>query len=151
MAAPPKLLSVCVCALLIALMPVVGFVAENAQPATGGIASDPFLVCMRELAVDPKYSDIAEKLPLADMTTISFKMLADQTIPTPKEREEISDWFDKRDKCLKNGETYHRANYPPELNQLGNEGSAGVKAIGVDLYNRKITFGQANKQIQDLG
>jgi CO dehydrogenase/acetyl-CoA synthase beta subunit len=52
---------------------------------------------------------------------------------------------------VKAGEALHRAQWPPELFQLGNEGSAGLKAIGVELYNRKITFGEANRQIEQLG
>jgi hypothetical protein len=136
---------------LVAAQSWLSAVAGEEQSTTASPVTDPYLQCIWKLAADPQYSDIAAKLPLKDMTTISFSMLADETRPTPTERKEISDWFDRRDECLKAGEALHRAQWPPELFQLGNEGSAGVKAIGVDLYNRKITYGEANKQIQQLG
>jgi hypothetical protein len=114
-------------------------------------ATDPYLLCIWNLAADSRYSEIAAKLPLKDVTTISFSMLADESRPTVIERKEIGDWFDRREECVKAGEALHRAQWPPELFQLGNEGSAGLKAIGVELYNRKITFGEANRQIEQLG
>jgi len=78
-------------------------------------------------------------------------MLADETRPNPKERKEIGDWFDRREECVKAGEALHQAQWPPELYQLAQEGSSGFKSIGVDLYNGKITFGEANKQIEQFG
>jgi hypothetical protein len=136
--------------LISATLSLPGAAAESeATPAAP--PTDPYLQCIWDLAADPQFSDIASKLPLRDMSAISFSMLADETRPNPKERKEIGDWFDRRDECIKSGEALHRAQWPPELFQLANEGAAGVKAIGVDLYNKKITFGEANKQIQLLG
>ena len=108
--------------------------AETPPPAP---AADPYLQCIGRLAVDPQFSEIAAKLPLRDMNSISFAMLADETRPTPVERKEIGDWFDKSAECVKASEALHRAQWPPELFQLAVEGSAAAKAIGVDLYNAR--------------
>jgi hypothetical protein len=113
--------------------------------------ADPFVKCVTELSTEPEFAEIAAKLPLVDWNHISFAMKADKTLPTPKERNEISDWFDAREVCWKRSETFHQEKYPPEIVQLAKEGKTAVDAIGVDLYNRKITFGEANKRIQELG
>jgi hypothetical protein len=107
-----------------------------------------FIDCIRFVASDPEYQDISSKLPLKDIAAISFSMLADQTRPTPKQREEIAAYFDERDRCWVNSS--ERAHFRPELLQLTEESASGLKSIGVDLYNRKVTFGQANKLIADL-
>ena len=112
--------------------------------------SDPLLACIADLAADPKFSDIADKLPLADPNRITFKMLADQSLPTPKERKEISEWFDEREDCWNSSESLYRQQWPPELFQLAKEGGDSAREIGVKLYNRRITYGTANKQIQEL-
>jgi hypothetical protein len=112
--------------------------------------SDPLLLCMADLAGDPKFSDIADKLPLADPNHITFAMLADQSLPTPKERKKIAEWFDEREDCWKSSESLHRQQWPPELFQLAKEAGDSAREIGVKLYNRKISYGTANKQIQEL-
>lgn len=123
--------------------------ADNGQVVAN--AAQDLLTCMRTLARDPQYAEISAKLPLQDMNTISFSMLADQSLPTTKERKEITGWFDERDQCWKTQEATLQSQWPPELFQLSNEGSAGIKSIGVELYNGKITFGEANSRIQQLG
>ena len=112
--------------------------------------SDPLLACVADLAADPKFSDIADKLPLADPNHITFKMLADESLPTPKERTEIAEWFDEREDCWNSTEALHRQQWPPELFQLAKEGGDSAREIGVKLYNRRISYGTANKQIQEL-
>jgi hypothetical protein len=88
---------------------------------------------------------------LQDVNSISFNMLADQSRPTPKEREEIAEWFDRRESCWKANEAAIRTEWPPEIVQIASEGSSEFKAIGVDLYNRKLTYGEANRRIEDGG
>jgi hypothetical protein len=121
--------------------------AEESPPP---VNTDPYLTCLHDVASDSQFKEIAAKLPLEPAASITFAMLADESRPTPKERNEIGAYFDKRDECLKASDAMHRAKWPPELYALGNEGSSRSKAIGADLYNRKITFGEANKQIEVL-
>jgi hypothetical protein len=114
-------------------------------------AADPFLECVISFTSEAHYSIIAAKLPLADFNHITFNMLADQSKPTPQEREDIAEWFDRRDACWKNSAEYRNFNWPMDFVQLAEQGDIGIKEIGVDLYNRKISYGEANKRLQELG
>jgi hypothetical protein len=123
--------------------------AQISQAAVS--AAQDLVTCVRTLSRDPEYAEISTKLPLQDMNTVSFSMLADQSRPTVQERKEIASWFDARENCWKTSEPTLRALWPPEIVQISNEGSASLKAIGVELYNGKLTYGEANKEIEDLG
>jgi hypothetical protein len=123
--------------------------AQISQAAVS--AAQDLVTCVRTLSRDPEFADISAKLPLQDMNTISFSMLADQSRPTAQERKEIASWFDARENCWKASEPTLRALWPPEIVQISNEGSASLKVIGVELYNGRLTYGEANKQIEDLG
>ena len=127
-----------------------GHIHTDAIQAAKSRPSDPLLACMADLAAKQKFSDIVEKLPLANPDRITFAMLADQSLPTPKERKELAAWFDERENCWISSESLHRQQWPPEIFQLVKEAGDGAQTIGVKLYNRKITYGTANKQIQEL-
>jgi hypothetical protein len=114
-------------------------------------ATQNFLACVKALSSDSKFAEISTKLPLQDVNSVSFNMLADQSRPTAQEREEIAEWFDQREGCWKANEAAIQTEWPPEIVQVASEGSSGFKAIGVDLYNRKLTYGEANLRIQELG
>ena len=82
---------------------------------------------------------------------ITFAMLADSSLPTPKEHESLLAWLDRRDRCWKESEALHQAQWPAEIFELSQEGNAAIHTIGLELYHRKITFGEANKQIENGG
>lgn len=105
---------------------------------------------MTDLAADSKFSDIAGKLPLVSANHITFAMLADQSLPTPKERKEIAEWFDEREDCWNSTESLHRQQWPPELFQLVKQAGDSAREIGVKLYNRRVNYGTANGRIQEL-
>ena len=130
------------------LLPFVSNASET-TPAAGAV--DPFLACVRILSFDIEFEGLSKKLPLYDMTTITFAMLADSSLPTPKERKDLLAWFDRRDRCWKESEALHQAQWPAEIFQLSQEGNAAIHTIGLELYHRKITFGEANKQIENGG
>lgn len=113
--------------------------------------ADQFLECVKSFTAEARYTGIVARLPLSDFDHITFNMLADQSKPTPLEREAIAEWFDRRDACWKNTAEYRRSKWPSDFIELADQGDSGVKEIGVDLYNRKITYGDANKRLQDLG
>jgi len=123
----------------------------RASDTTAPAPVDPFLACVRILSFDIQFENLSKKLPLYDMTTISFAMLADGSLPTPQERKDLLAWFDRRDKCWKDSEPLHQAQWPAEIFQLSQEGNATIHAIGLELYHRKITFGEANKEIENGG
>src|SRR6202012_5357428 len=56
-------------------------------------AADPFLECVKGFTSEAHFAVIAAKLPLTDINHITFNMLADQSKPTPQEREDIAEWF----------------------------------------------------------
>jgi hypothetical protein len=131
---------------------------STAQPTISAHASspppptvDPLVQCTRDLARDSLFAELARKLPLEDMTQISFTMLTDATRATPLERRELAEWFHRHDECWTTSESLHREQWPLEVFQLSKESNSGIQAIGIQLYDRKITYGEANKQLQALG
>jgi hypothetical protein len=52
----------------------------------------------------PQFAEIVGKIPLTDLTQISFAMLANEAYPTEKERREIAAWFDGHEACRKSGD-----------------------------------------------
>ena len=134
-----------------------GYVAAaHAQNGSSQVQSaqtpqvDPFLQCLKDLAAEPQFEQLSHKLPLSNLANFTFAMLADESLPTPRERRDLYDWFERRDKCRQDSDALHRAQWPPEIYQVSTEGDAGIQAIGLDLYNRKITFGEANKRLEQL-
>jgi hypothetical protein len=128
-----------------------GFTAVADEATSTPAPSDPVLKCNAELTARPEFSDIVAKLPLPDMAHIPFSMLANESLPTAQERTEIAAWFDGFQKCWDLGAPTRQATWPPEIFQLSMEGKTGIEDIGADLYNSKITYGEANKRLQALG
>jgi hypothetical protein len=144
----------------IAMLGIALIAAASRVPTANGTETDPptriaatqtYLACVKALASDSRFAQISSKLPLQDVNSVSFNMLADQSKPTTQEQEAIAEWFDRRESCWKANETAIRTEWPPEIVQVASEGSSGFKAIGVDLYNRKLTYGEANRRIEELG
>jgi hypothetical protein len=111
---------------------------------------DPSIPCVRKLGDDPRFSLIAPKLPLGGFDKMTLQMLADQTKPTEVEREQISEYVLAKDECGKVGEQFRRANYPVEVNAALADAIDKGLALMADLYDRKLTYGEANKQTQSI-
>lgn len=109
---------------------------------------DPSIVCNRDLAADPRLTSIADKLPLAGISEMTFEMLANEKYPDAKERKAISEWVSSHKECVKTGETFRQQNYPPQVIALLIEADNSVVAVAADLYNRKLRYGEANKRFQ---
>jgi hypothetical protein len=137
--------------ILLATMAAVGLLPDESNASETTPAVDPFIGCVRILSFDIQFEALSKKLPLYDMTTITFAMLADNSFATPQERKDLLAWFDKRDRCWKDSEALHQSQWPPDIFQLSQEGNAAIHKIGLNLYNRKINFGEANQEIQDQG
>jgi hypothetical protein len=93
---------------------------------------DPVRKCSQEMSQQPRFADIAVKLPLMDIRQISFAMLADESLPTAKERKEISSWFDEHEACRKAGDEFRRTQYPPDIYLVLQEGETRARTIGVE-------------------
>src|ERR1700675_1777786 len=109
-----KSLAVSTLLTLMAARTLIAGASETTAPAP----VDPFLACVRVLSFDAQFEGLSKKLPLYDMMTISFSMLADSSLPTPQERKDLLAWFDRRDKCWTDSEPLHQAQWPAEIFQL---------------------------------
>jgi hypothetical protein len=109
---------------------------------------DPLVDCLKGLAADTRFTPIAAKLAINAATDTTFPMLADQTIANGAEQKAISDWATARAECVKGGEAHWQQHYPPQLHALAIEAENMMMALAVDLYNKKITFGEFNKRRQ---
>lgn len=109
---------------------------------------DPSAVCNRDLAADARFASIADKLPLAGISEMTFEMLANEKSPNAKEQKAIADWVSSHKECTKLGEAFRQQNYPPQVIALLIEADNSVVAVAADLFNRKLTYGAANKRMQ---
>ena len=126
------------------------FVVLGWPPALAGDPIDPVATCSRAMTQQPQFADIVGKLPLTDITQISFAILANEAHPTEKERREIAAWFDGHEACRKSGDEYRRTQYPPDIYALLQEGENKLQNIGIELYRKKIPYGEANKRLQQI-
>jgi hypothetical protein len=113
-------------------------------------ASDPSVECGQQLAKQPQFSLIAKKVPLTSIKDMTFDMLSNDSKPTPADRTQIHDWVTAHQECIRQGDDFRKTNYPPEVAAI--VGEIDNKMIGVvaDLYAKKLTYGQANKQLQAI-
>jgi hypothetical protein len=131
-----------------ALMLFVPLVSVYAQQAPA--PQDPAVACSRTLVAEPRFASIASKLPLANVLDISFEMLANESFPTPQERKAIAAWVPAHKECSKAGEAYRQQNYPPQLIAFLTEADNSGIVVVAELYNKKLTYGAANKRIQSI-
>lgn len=111
---------------------------------------NPAPACNRQLAQEPRFAAIANKLPLADIREISFENLANKAIPSQKERNALAEWVEAHKSCFQMGLEYGQKNYPPQLVALAIEANNKVIAVAASLYNKELTYGAANKQMQSI-
>ena len=111
---------------------------------------NPAISCTQKLVTEPKFAPIAKKLPLGDMRDINFEQLANKAIPTQKEAKLIAEWVEARKSCFNIGLEYGEKNYPPQVGALAIEANNQVTAVIADLFNKKFSYGAANKQIQTI-
>ncbi len=111
---------------------------------------DPGLTCNKGLATDAKFATLTRKTSLVSASDLTFEMLADQTFANKKERKAIAIWMQAKDECIKSAQDFRQSNYPPQIRALITEADGSLKALAVDLYNDKITFGEFNRRYQVL-
>jgi hypothetical protein len=98
------------------------FIACNASELTGRSTTvDPYVARVRRLAFDTQFEALSKKLPLYEMTALSFAMLADGSLATPQERKDILAWFGKQGSCRKGSEEIHRSQWPSDIFALFQE------------------------------
>lgn len=117
-------------------------------PALAQAQQDPTEQCMDGLVSDPSFEPISQKIALGDNPKVTFAMLADESYPSDMERRSIASWASAIDHCVELGATYRKSAYPPQLLALFAEAYAVFLGGVVDLYNRKIAYGEFNRQRQ---
>lgn len=111
---------------------------------------NPGIACTLQLATEPKFAPIANKLPLGDMSDISFEKLAIKAKPTKKESKLIAEWAEVHSSCFNQGLKYAKTNYLPQVVALAIEANNRETAVAASLFNKEISYGEANKQIQAI-
>jgi hypothetical protein len=117
---------------------------------TSGAKADPFVDCAAQVAKDPQYAELAKKLPLKD-GQISPQMLANDSLAMGKELPAVKSLYERHKKCWTNSADFRQLHLPPEVLKMVNDGGAAMFGIGADLYNQKISFGEANQRLQAVG
>lgn len=111
---------------------------------------NPAIACNQQLVTEPRFAPITNKLPLGDMSDISFEKLAIKAIPTKKESKLIAEWVEAKNVCFNLGLEFAKTNYPPHLTALATEAKNRVTAVAASPYNGELSYGAANKQIQSI-
>ena len=109
---------------------------------------DPSADCFINLASDSRFTPISGKMAIGAPPKSTFTMLADESFPSDSERKLIADWATAVEDCGPLGESYRQNNYPPHLLALVNESKNIFVGMVIDLYNRKIPYGQFNRRRQ---
>jgi hypothetical protein len=102
--------------------------------------------CLDKLAPEPAFSLLARKLALGMATGATPAMIADTSLANNQERPVIAEWAAARAGCLKADSRYGNAVYRPPLQAFGIDAENKVMAAAVELYDRKIPFGEFNRR-----
>lgn len=104
--------------------------------------------CMKKLADDSAYTILAGKLAVGTVAGTTPAMIANTSLPNNQERGIIAAWAAARAECLKTESRYGNSVYRPPLQAFSIDAENKVMAAAVELYDRKITFGEFNRQRQ---
>ena len=89
------------------------------------------------LEYDATLQPIRDKVSLSGGKDRLFSQMADESYPTPNEREIIRAWGEKRQHCA-------------NINQVNDEGFNAAQMLILELYKGGVTYGQFTSQVQDL-
>jgi hypothetical protein len=113
--------------------------------------SEETQVCYKQLQGDPNLQLLAGKIALSNSNDATLLMLADDSKPTPPEKELISLWSAKRDKCAGLFRSL-MSFYPTDpFVRFGLETASLSNELILRLYKGELTFGEFNKQRQTMG
>ena len=105
--------------------------------------------CIDKLAADPGFAQLAGKLAVGAATD-KAPTIVDTSLANNTERQVIAEWAAARAECLKADSRYGNAVYRPPLQAFGIDAENKVMAAAVELYDRKISFGEFNRQRQAI-
>jgi hypothetical protein len=122
-------------ALLLLLLPVVYAAEQDSLPG-----------CLQKLSADRRFEVLTGKLALGAETQLAPALLADNSLANDKERPIISNWAAARADCVKASSRFGNDVYRPPLQAFSLDAENKVLAAAVELYNRKISFGEFNRR-----
>lgn len=108
--------------------------------------SESLAACLAKLASEAGLAAIANKVSLGMAATMTPSMLADTSVAGNHERPVISKWAAARAECLKADAKFGTEVYRPPMQAFGIDAEHKVMASAVDLYDKKISFGEFNRR-----
>ena len=111
---------------------------------------DPRLSCQSSWELDARFTVLATKISLTGLTDLTFPMLSNQAMPSAKEQQSIAALADEFKKCINQSAQYRRSNYSKEVNALLEREDAAFLDGAIDLYAKKISYGNYNYRAQKI-
>ncbi|MDB5809095.1 MAG: hypothetical protein JWN94_1217 [Betaproteobacteria bacterium] len=109
----------------------------------------PLEGCIAKLESDSRFSTLRNKLALGPTARASPNLAANVNMPTDKERTAIKNWSTARKKCVDEAQGEGNAVYRPPLVTYAIEAERQVLAAAAELYDRKISYGDFQRQRED--
>ena len=111
---------------------------------------DPRLSCQSSWELDARFTVLATKISLTGLTDLTFPMLSNQAMPSAKEQHSIAALADEFKKCVNQSAQYRSSNYSREVNSLLEREDAAFLDAAIDLYAKKISYGNYNYRVQKI-
>jgi hypothetical protein len=116
------------------------FIRENDQ-----VAKQKLMDCLHKVEINPDYHSLAEHMPIRGNVNPTLEQLADNGLPTDQDIRVIFAFHNEAEYCrLQLIEDYMKfiPGIVPTLTQFNHQSNL----ISVDLIQKKITWGEANKR-----
>jgi hypothetical protein len=111
---------------------------------------DPRLSCQSSWELDARFTVLATKISLTGLTDLTFPMLSNQAMPSAKEQQSIAALADEFKRCVTQSAQYRSSNYSKEVNSLLEREDAAFLDAAIDLYAKKINYGNYNYRVQKI-
>lgn len=112
---------------------------------------DPTTACISNLAENPDFQLISNKVALAGASNQTLEMLTNKSKPKKNEIAAISKWNSSFKACLNLGKAYRKEHDSEFIQSAQAESFQNFEKLVEKLYTRKITYGAfANARAVDL-
>jgi len=108
-------------------------------------AGDPSVECIDQLKSKDELQILVPKVALGNVDDQTLEILANDEVPTKKEKEVISLWAKARQACKQAGAEWRSQNYPATLIPIVDGYYSDFSSLMADLYAKKIGYGEFAK------
>jgi hypothetical protein len=115
----------------------------------GAREEDPTTTCIELHEASSRYDPLRAKLP-ASTRFVTATQMTDPLKPNQAERQALAALIEEFQRCVNSGSSFRSERFPREAILLFNDLARDVTLLTVDLYDRKLTFGQYNRRIYEL-